>query len=60
MKPEHAAFLLEAAEIRALLERLHDLIVEFMTAPADREAAIRAEIDSIKERIKRFALHYQN
>lgn len=60
MKPDHVAFIREAGEITTLLERLHDLIEAFVAAPPDQEGAIRAEIDSVKERIKRFALRYQN
>ena len=57
---ERAVFLREAAQITALLERLNDLIVEFMAAPREREPALKAEIEEAKERIKRFAFHYQN
>jgi hypothetical protein len=31
-----------------------------MAAPTKRETALKAEIEEVKERIKRFALHYQN
>jgi hypothetical protein len=45
MKPDHAAFIREAAEITILLERLHELIEAFVAEPADQEAALRAEIN---------------
>ena len=60
MKPEHAIFVREAAEITALLERLTDLIIEFKACSAEQEPALRAEIEEVKERISRFALHYLN
>ena len=60
MKPDSIAFIREAGEITILLERLQELIEAFVAAPPDQEAALRAEINSAKERIKRFALRYQN
>lgn len=42
------------------MERLNDLIDEFLTATGAREAEIKAEIETIKDRIQRFALHYRN
>lgn len=50
----------EPAEITDLLERLESLIKEFQAASAEREPALKAEIEEVKERIKRFALRYQN
>jgi len=59
MKPEHTAFIREVVEITAMLEKLNDLIGEFVVAPPGREAVLRIEIEEMKERIKRFALRYQ-
>ena len=45
MKPEHAAFIREVAEITAMLEKLNDLIGEFVVAPPGCEAVLRIEIE---------------
>lgn len=60
MKPEHAAFVREAAEVTSLLERLDDLIREYVAASPEREPALKAEIEEVKERVKRLVLCYQN
>jgi len=60
MKPEHEAFIREAAEITTLFERLTDLLEEYGAAPCEQTPALQAEILEIKERIIRFSLHYQN
>jgi hypothetical protein len=60
MKPEHEAFIREAVQVTALLERLTDLIEEFRAAPVERAAVLKAEILELTEQIKRFALHYNN
>lgn len=60
MKREREVLFREAAEITALLGRLDELIKEYIAAPSEREAAVKAEIKEVKERIQRSALHYEN
>ena len=60
MKPESEAFIREAAQITALLERMTDLIEELRAAPIERAEVLKAQILHLTEQIKRFALHYMN
>jgi hypothetical protein len=60
MKPEHGVFIREAVEITSLLDQSDSLLRELLAASAERVPALQAEIVELKERVVRFALHYQN
>jgi len=50
----------EANDLAELLDRINELLSEFMGAPEERQYAIRVELEEAKERLKRIALSFQN
>ncbi len=50
----------EAKDLAEQLDRINELLSEFMGASEERQYAIRAELEKAKERLKRIAFSFQN
>ena len=51
----------EAADVVALLDRINELLREFMRAQSEeRQATIKAELEEATNRLQRIALSFQN